>query len=274
MISKWQFIVTLLLIACTLFSSNVANKETSDLCGLTNSSYVDGEMLKYKLYYNWSFVWIPAGEVTFHLTTTDSTYEANIEGRSYGSYDNFFRVRDQFHSSIDKETLHPLRFCRKVEEGKYRRFDSLMFDYELGSIYSLNGETKESAKSDTFALANCVQDLVSIMYNLRNVNTDAYQPGDQISGNIFFDKEQVPLTIDYLKKENKKVKGMGRFQTVKIQPKVIIGNVFKEDDIMHIWVSDDGNKIPLVIQSPIRIGSVKAILLEHKGLAHELSLVD
>lgn len=268
---RWMVGIILAISTVLIFCQSTSLQNAGELCGLENTAYQDGEMLRYKLYYNLSFVWIPAGEVTFHLQTTDSTYQASIEGRSYGSYDNFFRVRDQFHSTIDKETLQPITFYRKVEEGNHRRFDSLSFDHDKGLIYSLNGNTKPTAQLDTFSLESCTQDLVSIMYNLRNVNTASYQSGDQLSASIFFDKEQVPLSIDYLTKEVKKVKKLGKFKTVKIQPKVIIGNVFKEEDIMHIWVSDDGNKIPLLIESPIRIGAVKAILMEQTGLRHPLA---
>jgi len=245
--------------------------QVDDICALPNTSFQDGEYLKYKLYYNLGFIWIPAGEVTFNLSESDSTYDATITGRSYGSYDNIFKVRDEFYTSIDKGTMQPINFLRKVEEGDHRRYDSLSFDYDNQLIYSLNGDSIEVAKKDTFPLLNCAQNLVSIMYNLRNIPLDKYGRGDSIRGNIFFDKEYSPITIAYLKKEKKKVKGIGKFQTVKVRPKVIIGSVFKEDDVMNIWVSDDENKIPLLIESPILIGKVKAILSEYKGLKYPLT---
>ena len=40
---------------------------------------------------------------------------------------------------------------------------------------------------------------------------------------------------------------------------------------MKIWVSDDANKLPLLIESPLKIGSAKAVLKSYKGLRHKLS---
>ena len=37
---------------------------------------------------------------------------------------------------------------------------------------------------------------------------------------------------------------------------------------MNIWVSDDENKVPLMIESPVTVGSVKAVLQSYSGLRH------
>jgi hypothetical protein len=38
---------------------------------------------------------------------------------------------------------------------------------------------------------------------------------------------------------------------------------------MKVWVSKDQNRIPLLIESPIAVGSVKAVLMDYKGLRHD-----
>jgi hypothetical protein len=37
---------------------------------------------------------------------------------------------------------------------------------------------------------------------------------------------------------------------------------------MRVWVSDDGNKVPLRVSSPITVGSVKVDLIGYQGLRH------
>jgi len=261
--------IFILLIA--FVSPLTGQEQLRDICGLDNTAFADGEALRYKLYYNLSFIWIPAGEAVFRLVETDSTYEASVVGQSYGSYDNIFKVRDEFRTTIEKETMRPLIFVRNVEEGDHLRFDSLSFDYSAGLIYSHNGRTRQTADLDTMQLQDCTQDLVSIMYNLRNIDTKQLTRGYEVLSTIFFDKEYAPVQLTYLKKEKKSIRGMGKFRTLKVRPEVIIGSVFKEGDIMHVWISDDDNKIPLQIESPILVGKVKAILAEHKGLQHPLA---
>ena len=243
---------------------------SSDVCGQDNSAFIAQEALRYKLYYNLSFIWIPAGEAIFRLAETDSTYEAEVVGSSYGSYDSIFKVRDEFRSSIDKTTMRPRVFVRKVEEGDHLRYDSLAFDYERELIYSHNGPTHATAQVDTFDLHECAQDLVSIMYNLRNIDTRNLTRGYEVLSEIFFDREYAPVKLTYLKKERKAVRGLGKFKSLKVRPEVIIGSVFKEGDIMNVWISDDQNKVPLQIESSVLVGKVKAVLAEYKGLRYPL----
>ena len=40
---------------------------------------------------------------------------------------------------------------------------------------------------------------------------------------------------------------------------------------MTVWVSDDGNKVPLRIESPIVVGSVKVDMMGYSNLRHKLS---
>nr|MBP6540568.1 DUF3108 domain-containing protein [Saprospiraceae bacterium] len=41
---------------------------------------------------------------------------------------------------------------------------------------------------------------------------------------------------------------------------------------MHVWVSNDGNKLPLLIESPLSVGSAKAVLKSYSGLRHPFVL--
>jgi hypothetical protein len=48
--------------------------------------------------------------------------------------------------------------------------------------------------------------------------------------------------------------------------------VFKDEENVTLWVSDDKNKIPVRIKASILVGSVKAELIEARGLAHPFAL--
>jgi hypothetical protein len=63
----------------------------------------------------------------------------------------------------------------------------------------------------------------------------------------------------------------GKFHAIKIKPLLIKGSMFETGEKMTIWVSDDPNHIPLRIQAQIKIGSVKADLMEFNNLRWPLS---
>ena len=59
--------------------------------------------------------------------------------------------------------------------------------------------------------------------------------------------------------------------TVKVIPDLVTGNVFKDGNRMHVWVTDDANKLPLLIESPLSIGSAKAVLKSYSGLRYKMT---
>ncbi|MEL7376525.1 MAG: DUF3108 domain-containing protein, partial [Bacteroidota bacterium] len=68
-----------------------------------------------------------------------------------------------------------------------------------------------------------------------------------------------------------KVRGNGRFDTHVFNPQLVAGEIFKEGDEMKVYVSNDDNHIPVMITSPVRVGEVRAVLSNTRGLRHPLS---
>lgn len=242
-------------------------------CNMSNTSFQDGEEVVYKLFYNWNFVWIPAGEVTFRVEETpEGQYYFSAKGRTYTSYDWAFKVRDHYEVYCDKDNLLPVTSIRNVQEGGYRLFDKMTYDQPNQKITSLRGKTKDEAIVREFNLEDCMHDVLSVVYYARNISFEDYQVGQEFPIKIFMDKEVYPLKVRYQgKEESTRVKGMGKFRTFKFTPEVIVGDVFSEQSKMNVYVSDDENRIPVLIESPISVGSVKVVLKEYKGLKYDLS---
>ncbi len=242
-------------------------------CSMANTAFQHGEEIVYKLYYNWNFVWISAGEVVFKVEETpEGQYYFSAKGRTYKSYDWAFKVRDHYEAYVDKENLLPTQSIRQVQEGGYSLYDKMNYDQPNRKVTSLRGKTKEKATLKEFELEECMHDILSIVYYARNIEFQNYNSGQSFPVKIFMDKEVWPLTVKYKgKEEAKKIKGQGKFNTIKFSPEVIVGDVFSEGTEMNVYVSDDQNHIPLLIESPISVGSVKAVLKEYKGLKYDLS---
>lgn len=253
-------------------SASGQNPLLGEQCDMTNNVFEDGEELTYKLYYNWNFVWLSAGEITFRVKDMGNKYYISAIGQTYKSYDWFFKVRDKYEVWLDKETLLPELSVREVQEGGYSMYDKMTFDHKRGKIASLRGKTKDQAQLTEYEVESCLHDILSILYYIRNVEFDSMKQGDNVPIKIFIDKKKWPLRVKYLGKDShKRIKGVGKFKTLKFSPEVIKGYVFKTDDPMTIWASDDNNRIPLMIESPVRVGSVKAVIKNYKGLKHALA---
>ncbi len=243
-----------------------------DLCSLENTAFQPEESLTYKVYYNWNFIWIPAGEVTFNVSDEGDQYHLSANGRTFSSYEWFFKVRDRYDTYIEKETLLPTVAIRDVKEGGYRLYDKVTFDQQNQKTLSLRGKSKDKTILREFDVAACMHDVMSIIYYVRNVDYSQFAEGEAFPIKIFMDKEEWPLKVRYHgKDERKKVKGQGYFKTIQITPEVIVGDVFKEGAEMNIWATDDDNRIPVLIESPVSVGSVKVVLKKYSGLRHPIN---
>jgi len=61
---------------------------------------------------------------------------------------------------------------------------------------------------------------------------------------------------------------LGKFNCLKIEPMVATGNVFEDSYPVKLWVTDDGNRIPILIESKLSVGSVRVELTAYGGLSN------
>lgn len=243
-----------------------------DFCDTNEINCIDGEELTYKLYYKLGFLWVPTGEVVFRSSESTDFYTIEAEGKTYGAYDPIFKVRDHFYSKIDKASMKPVEFIRNVHEGNYRRYFRTVFDYNQGLAISQQGKTNDNTSSIECSISEyCIQDVLSILYQLRSIAFNDLEKGDNFDLDIFMDNKVYDVNLFYNGIVNDKhIRNLGKFNTHMLIPETIAGNIFDDDDKMKIWVSNDKNRVPLMIESPISVGSIRAVLKSHKGLATKL----
>jgi len=241
-------------------------------CSVDNYTFQDGEEIHYAVYYNWGVLWIPAGTVIFKVNDIGTEYHFSVVGKTYKSYEWFFKVRDYYDSWVDKETLLPNTSLRNVREGGYTLYDKNDFNRKNNTVHNIRGRTKATVKEDNhFEVEPCLHDMLSILYFTRNYDFSTFQKGDTFPIKLFVDKETWNLQVQFNgREENKEIKKMGKFNTLKFSPQVIEGNVFPGDAKLNLWVTDDENRLPLLIESPVSVGSVKAVLKHYSGLRHEV----
>ncbi len=235
----------------------------SQNCGIENSKVLDGETLVYKIYYNWNFIWIGAGEVVFKVTEEPNTYKFSAIGTTYSSYDWFFKVRDRYETVVNKIDLMPISSVRDIQEGKFTLYDSLLFNRGAHTVTSFRGKSKENLQDSLFEVDHCIQDILSIIYYARNLNYEEKEDFSIIPASIFIDRSSWPVELSVgAYREKHKIKGLGVFSTLELRPNVKEGFYFRPNTDMKIWVTQDEQKIPLLIETPISVGSLKVILKE------------
>lgn len=233
-----------------------------------------GEEITYVLSYTWFFIWTDVGEVRFKVLpdtlNSSSLLHLNVFGTSYPFYDWFFKVRDVYESWVEPSTLIPIRFNRDISEGGYTKENEYDFNWERNEV---DARIKRRGGEDQFytiPVEPGTVDVVTAIYITRNLDFSKAIPLASYQVSVILDRETYRVKYTYLKRETKKVRGVGEFNTLKFRVELIAGDVFKEGQYLFVWVSDDLNRIPVYIESPIKVGSVRARVSSWKGLKHPL----
>lgn len=231
--------------------------------------YGVGEFFKFKISYS---RFLSAGYATLELTegtyNSKPVYYAKGFGANTGLSKIFFKVEDHYQSYFDKETGKPYMAVRNISEGNYKRNQRAYFNHTTNKVLWKDlGRDKEK----TIDVPRNVQDVVSTFYYLRNhKDVDNLKAGQTIDVDMFFDDEIIKFKLKYNGKETIKTK-FGNISAMVFKPMVQSGRVFKEEESLTVWVSDDKNKAPLRIKADLAVGNISADLHEHKGLKYPLN---
>lgn len=231
-----------------------------------SSSFKEGEFLKYKIHYGL----LNAGFTSLEIRETEdeNTLHAIGKGWTTGMVGMVFSVDDNYETFFDKNTHRPIHFIRKVYEGGYTKDKEIFFDFNKHRARVVNHKKETDS---TYFIQNDVKDMLQSFYYVRSINFDEYEENDTIDVRMFFDEQMYMVKVLVLGRERLKTK-FGEIDCVVIRPLVQEGRVFKDEENVTLWVSDDHNKIPIRIKASILVGSVKADLIEAKGLAHPFAL--
>ncbi|NBQ48936.1 MAG: DUF3108 domain-containing protein, partial [Sphingobacteriia bacterium] len=229
-----------------------------------NFAFRPGEKLTYRLHYGI----INAGEAVLEVKpdvlTINGRQIYHIVGTGYttGSTDWFFKVRDRYETYLDKDALLPWYFVRRVEEGGYK----------FSQDYSFNHFTKkvDIGNNQKYDIPGDVQDMVSAFYAARNMDLSRAKTGDVMSMICFMDKELWPMKIKLIGRETIAT-DIGEIRCLKFRPIVQRGRVFKQEEDMTVWISDDANHLPVRAQADILVGSIKMDLSAVMNLANPLA---
>jgi hypothetical protein len=232
---------------------------------VNKNAFQMGESLTYRLHYGF----VDAGRAVLEVKEEDkkflnrSTYHVVGIGTSTGAFDWFFKVRDRYESFIDREALVPFVFLRNVDEGGYK----------IKQTYVYNHHKKEViTEGKKYTVPHGVQDMISAFYYARNLDFSGAKEGQVYSIPSFVDEEIWNLKIKFVGRENLKT-DLGTIKCLKFRPIIQKGRVFKKEEDLNVWISDDGNHIPVRAQAEILVGSIKMDLLEYKGLANPVGFV-
>ncbi|MBN2610352.1 MAG: DUF3108 domain-containing protein [Bacteroidales bacterium] len=225
-------------------------------------SFISGEVLVYQIRYGF----IHGGEASASLNLVKhngkTAYHARVIAQSKGVADKLFSVRDIYESYFDPSTCLPYKAIRNIKEGNYRYYNEVFYSHQDSTLYSQRSDS-------VFKVPANILDMVSTLYYIRSVNMEKLNKGGAIEVITFFGDEIFPFKIRYTGKEDVKTK-FGTINCHRFDPVVEPGRIFKSEDDMTIWISNDQNLVPVLIKFDMWVGSVKCELDSYTNLKYKI----
>jgi len=235
----------------------------------SNIPFKNGEFLKYKLSYGLLNAGFLTLDMQTHLHNQEELLHVNGKGWTTGMVNLFFSVDDNYQTYFNPKTMQPYRFIRKIEEGGYIKNKEIYFDFKS---YQAKVIDYKHHTEKYFEIKKDVQDMLSSLYYLRTLDFNYLYVNDIITFNMFFDSQTNLIKLRLIKRDVINTK-FGKVKTVVFKPMVQEGRVFKDKETVTIWITDDLNKIPVKIKASILVGSIKAELIEYKGLVNSFPII-
>ena len=252
---KYLFLFLLTIISISL--------KAQELIMVNEPVFKVGEQLSYRLKYGF----FTAAEAELSIQNTDIKYNGHpayhivVEGKTAGSFDVFYKVRNRYESYVDQKTLLPYYYAENRHEGSWKHSDKVSFDHETNKI---------TANKGTYPSTGKVFDFVSAYYFARTIDVSKMHVGDKFELKYFLDDGINSLGITYVGKERVTC-SMGTFNCLKFNPTIIPGRIFKKNSKLYLWITDDNNRIPVKAQVEVIVGSVTMDLTGAKGLKFPLN---
>lgn len=230
----------------------------------TNKAFQIGEKLRYRI----SYGFMDAGEAILEVNATDKR-GADRElmhvkgiGRTLGGFNSFFKVTDVYESYIDKKSLFPWLFVRRVNEGGYKIAQDYTFQHDKTKV--------KTAEGKEFKVPFGIQDMISSFYYARTLNFKNIKKNDTFEFKCFMDDETFLLKVKYTGDELIHIR-KGKFNCMKFVPVIQTGRLFKNESDVNFWITNDENRIPILVKAKIPVGVIKMHLVEWNGLKNPLS---
>ena len=233
-----------------------------------------GERMDFVLHYRWGAINTDVGSATVTLDSLtfngEEAFHCSVTGRTTRMFDLFFKVREDFDSWFTRDGLRPLKFTRDTYEGGYEARNTYLYDWKSpephidADVYS----SSRGQRSLELPLTPCTYDLPALFFFARNMDIENVQPGRRYPMTFVIDDDVYNVYFILYGRETVKVKGLGTVRTIKFAAKLLEGEVFKGEEDMMIWISDDENRLPVYFEAPLIIGVATGRMTGYDGLKY------
>ncbi|MBE0674717.1 MAG: DUF3108 domain-containing protein [Bacteroidales bacterium] len=232
--------------------------------------YILGEKISYIIHYGVINGGVASLEIKDAELDGRKIWNSSMTMQTTGMADAIFKVRDVYESFINPATELPLKSVRNISEGKYKKYNEVLFDHASRS----DSAVLLSDLTGTHITEQGIHDILSCFYWFRKrymPYASGFKTGQIITINTWFTDEFYPIRMRYAGMEEIRTKA-GKIMCHKFNPVTEVGRLFKTEEDMSVWFSADKNYLPVKIRFDIFVGSFTVNMVSYEGLAYPLEI--
>lgn len=216
-----------------------------------------------KLVYSVRWMKLPVGKAVLHvkdIIDVDGTpaYQITTYTKANRLIRLIYKVDDKVTSYVAVEGFRPLKFQKRLREGRRKKDELIDFDWERKEATYYEGKGEKQKKRRTIPITEGTQDTLSCIYFLRSL---PLQIGKECTMRVATEKKCWDVVITPIKKTKINLRNAGKFDALLIEPTVDFEGLFVHDRKLRIWLEEE-TKIPLMMVADIPIGSIVLVLSE------------
>jgi hypothetical protein len=233
-------------------------------------SYTVGERVEYSIHYGL----ITGGTASLELSRKElngkEVWHSYFLAKTTGVADAVYKVLDIYESYIDPATELPVKSIRNIREGRYRKYNLVLFDHNTRSDSAI----LSSDLTGIHIAQKGIHDILSCFYYFRNqilpVQINLKQ-GELITIMTWFCDELYPIRLRYIGTDEVKTKA-GKINCLKFNPVTETGRLFKTEEDVSFWFSADKNFLPVKVRFDIFVGAFTVEMTSYEGLLYPLDI--
>lgn len=264
-----------LIVTLVMFSS-MLSYVTFGQTKIVNKAFDAGEKLTYDLYYKYGILNVKGGRATLNTESTvyngKDTYKLTLNASTGGLINSIYTIEDTLTSYIDKD-LVPLLFIKGAAEGKDYTRERQIYKYQNGktSIRTIRYRNGNLSFDENIITDRCTYDMMSILAYVRTLDYSKMQRGHNTQVQFISGRRLVNMYIRHHGRSSIKVNNGKTYDAIELSLMILDKAFVDQEEAMRVWITDDENKLPLKINSKLKIGEMQVVLKNFSGNKHPLN---
>lgn len=218
-----------------------------------------GEEIVYTLY--WGIIPVGRATVTASWVEFEGRTLLRVHARAVSNsvIAKLYPVDDNMESLIDPVTFLPVKFIKKMSQGRHKYDEEVVFDHvKLKAHWKSFKKNKEK----TYDIQPDTRDLLCFLFWMRG---RPLKENETLKTKVDTDEKIYDLTINTFNIEKVKLSKYGKREGLKCIPKAEFNGLFVRKGDMTVWVSRDPRAVMLKMVADTPFANVEVKLKEVNG---------